>query len=165
MSENDNDLSQDEINDLLGGLAEKQYAEAPAKKVLPAGGYHLKVTSLEIKKTKVGGAGIRFGLVTTAGDQVSEWINLRHPTSPKAVEIGHETLQRMGACLGLTGNLDPRQFLDLTIGAIVEIEESPTHGKQNRIKKYCRTSEVSDSASAVVAAAEVAAPSNRWSKK
>jgi hypothetical protein len=104
---------------------------------LQPGKYLAMIESAEVKPTKSGGAGMNVKFSTldpVEGRKLFSWINLAHPTSTKAVEIGQQELAKLGKAVGIFQPQDENEFIgkQLVLTVIIDKDDNT----RNTVKDY-----------------------------
>ena len=112
---------------------------------LQPGKYLAMISKAEVKKTKPKdpnfpnevGAGLSLEFTTLQPVQnrkVFDWINIAHPTSQKAVDIGEATLAKLGKSVGIFHPNDENEFLNKQVVITVAIDKDDN--TKNRVTDY-----------------------------
>jgi len=107
---------------------------------IPAGWYNAKITSAELKNTKVGGGQyirLRYDVTGPShqGRVVFGNLNIRN-ASPEAERIGRQQLGEVMRAIGLARVQDTDQFIGGSLSIKVAIKESAQYGAQNEVKGF-----------------------------
>ncbi len=104
---------------------------------LQPGKYLAMITKSEVKPTKAGGAGLSLEFTTlqpVENRKLFDWINIDHPTSKQAVDIGKETLAKIGKAVGIFQPKDENEFLNKQLVLTVAIDKDDA--TRNRVTDY-----------------------------
>jgi|DEB0MinimDraft_10_1074344.scaffolds.fasta_scaffold37960_2 hypothetical protein len=125
------------LGQYLGNDFDARNIETKSFGPLQPGKYLAMISKSEVKPTKTGGAGLNLEFTTlqpVENRKVFDWINIAHPTSQKAVDIGKETLAKLGKSVGIFQPKDENEFLNKQVVITVAIDKDDT--TRNVIKDY-----------------------------
>ena len=125
------------LGQYLGNDFDARNIETQSFSALQPGKYLAMITKSEIRPTKAGGAGLNFEFTTlqpVENRKVFDWVNIAHPTSQKAVDIGKETLAKIGKAVGIFQPKDENEFLNKQLVLTVAIDKDDT--TRNVVKDY-----------------------------
>jgi hypothetical protein len=123
-----------DLSNLINGVAPEEQMHSGA---LPTGNYNVKVEKVEGKTTKAGGKALNIQM-RVFGERYNnavlfDFVNIEHPTSPKAAEIGKARIAKIAQLLGST---DTDSWLGKELAVFASKETNEQYGDQNRIKAY-----------------------------
>ena len=124
-----------DLSNLLNGVQPEETMHSGA---LPTGNYNVKVEKVEGKTTKAGGKALNIQMRVFGGEKYNnavlfDFVNIEHPSSPKAAEIGKSRIAKIAQLLGST---DTANWLGKELSVYATREENQQYGDQNRIKAY-----------------------------
>ena len=123
-----------DLSSLVSGVKPEETMHSGA---LPTGNYSVKIEKVEGKTTKAGGKALNIQMRVFgekyANAVLFDFVNIEHPTSPKAADIGKARIAKIAQLLGST-NTDSWLGKELEVFASKETNEQ--YGDQNRIKAY-----------------------------
>jgi len=125
------------LGQYLGNDFDARNIETTSYSALQPGKYLAMISKAEVKPTKTGGAGLNLEFTTlqpVENRKVFDWINIAHPTSQKAVDIGKETLAKLGKAVGIFQPKDENEFLNKQVVLTVAIDKQDE--TRNVIKDY-----------------------------
>lgn len=123
-----------DLSNLISGVKPEETMHSGA---LPTGNYNVKVEKVEGKTTKAGGKALNIQM-RVFGEKYNnavlfDFVNIEHPTSPKAADIGKARIAKIATLLG-SGDTDTWLGKELSIFTSKETNEQ--YGDQNRVKAY-----------------------------
>jgi hypothetical protein len=123
-----------DLSNLINGVQPEESVQGGA---LPTGNYNVKVEKVEGKTTKAGGKALNIQM-RVFGEKYNnavlfDFVNIEHPTSPKAADIGKARIAKIAQLLGST---DTSSWLGKELSVFASKETSQEWGDQNRVKAY-----------------------------